>query len=55
MYRVGYARTLLNRRLKKWLQKTEVRGISGGLLDQQGGQASPDERHGTPAHILEKS
>ena len=41
MYQVGYGRTLPNRRLKKWLQEIEVGGVSGGVLDQQGGQASP--------------
>lgn len=41
MYRVDNGRILPNRRLKKWLQEIEVGGVSGGVLDQQGGQSSP--------------
>lgn len=37
MHSLGSARALLLRKLKKLLQKTGIRGASGGILDQQDG------------------
>lgn len=55
MHSMDSGKALLHRKLKKWLRRIGIRGASGGILDQQGGQTSTCPQHGIPhAHISEK-